>query len=127
MLPWHPSRPDGFDVRLSRELRVVVIERLMAIELTNHTMNDGPRKFAELPQTRLWHDLLDHLQMLQGAIVTDFVTDGITEAWIDFTFRGHSFSINDQFGNYWFFVNDPTCPDETLTSVVTHFERLLGS
>ena len=88
-------------------------------------MNDGSRKFAELPQTKLWHDLRDHLQALDGAVITDFLTDGITEAWIDFTYRGHSFTINDQFGYYWFFVDDPTCPDEILALIVSYCERLL--
>lgn len=88
-------------------------------------MNDGSRKFAELRQTRLWHDLRDHLQTLHGAVVTGFLTDSITEAWIDFTYRGHSFTINDQFGDYWFFVADPNCPDEILTEVLSHCQRLL--
>jgi hypothetical protein len=96
-------------------------------QLTNHTMNDGSRKFAELPQTRLWHQLRDHLQTLRSAVVTSFLTDGVTEAWIDFTFRGHSFTINDQFGDYWFFVDDPSCPDEILAEVVSHCERLLNT
>jgi hypothetical protein len=68
-------------------------------------MNDGSRKFAELPQSRPWRELRDHLLVLHGAVVTGFFTDSITEAWIDFTFRGHSFTINDQFGDYWFFVD----------------------
>ena len=97
----------------------------MTIQLTNHTMNDGSRKFAELPQSRLWYDLRDHLQTLRGAVVTGFLTDDVTKAWIDFTYRGHSFTINDQFGDYWFFVDDPTCPDEILTEVVRHCESLL--
>ena len=104
---------------------LAVIERFVAIQLTNHTMNDGSRKFAELPQTRLWHDLRDHLQTLRGAVLTGFLTDGVTEAWIDFTYRGHSFTVNDQFGDYGFFVDDAACSDEILTEVVEHCERLL--
>jgi hypothetical protein len=103
------------------------IESRVTTQLTNQTMNDGSRKFAELPQTRLWHELRDHLQVLDGAVVTDFLTDGITEAWIDFTFRGHSFTINDQFGVYWFFVDDPSCPDEILTEVLRHCQGLLSA
>ena len=99
----------------------------MTTQLTNHTMNDGSRKFAELPQTRLWRELRDHLQTLSGAVVTSFLTDGVTEAWIDFTFRGHSFTVNDQFGDYWFFVADPSCPHGILTEVVSHCERLLST
>ena len=88
-------------------------------------MNDGSRKFAELPQTRLWRDLHDHLLALRGAVVTGILTDDVTEAWIDFTYRGHTFTINNQFGDYWFFVNDVTCPDEILAEVVRHCESLL--
>ena len=97
----------------------------MTIQLTNHTMNDGSRKFAELPQSRLWYDLRDHLLTLHGAVVTGVLTDDVTEAWIDFTYRGHSFTINDQFGGYWFFVDDPKCSDDILTEVVRHCESLL--
>jgi hypothetical protein len=53
------------------------------------------------------------------------VCDGVTEAWIDFTFQGHKFTINDQVGEYWLFVDDADCPDATLHSIVEHFENLL--
>ena len=52
--------------------------------------------------------------------------DGVTEAWIDFTFEGHAFTVNDQFGEYWFFVADPTCPDSVLRAVLNHFESING-
>ena len=52
-------------------------------------------------------------------------TDGITEAWIDFTCAGYEFTINDQFGEYWFFVNDATCPDNILRRVESHFGKVL--
>ena len=97
----------------------------MTTQLINRTMNDGSRQFAELPQTKLWHELRDHVEKLGGAVVIGFLTDGITEAWIDFTFRGYSFTINDQFGDYWFFVDNPSCSDQILTEVVAHCERLL--
>jgi hypothetical protein len=95
------------------------------MQLLNHTAHDGSRQFAELPQTRLWYELRDHLQTLPGAVVTGFLTDAVTEAWIDFTYRGHSFTVNDQFGDYWFFVDDPNCRDEILREIVSHCETLL--
>jgi hypothetical protein len=98
----------------------------VSIRLLNHTAHDGSRQFAELPQTRLWYDLRDHLKTLPGAIVTNFHCDDVTEAWIDFVYRGYSFSVNDQFGDYWFFVNDPKCADEILTEIVSHCEKLLA-
>jgi hypothetical protein len=96
-------------------------------ELLNITMNDGSRQFGALPQTVLWEELRDHIEELGGATVTDFITDHVTEAWIDFSYGGHRFSVNDQFGEYWFFVENPNCPDEILRAVLSHCELLLVS
>jgi hypothetical protein len=98
----------------------------MAEELPNLIMNDGSRLFAELPQTVLWYELRDHIERLDGASVAGFVTDNVTEAWIDFSYRGYRFSVNDQLGDYWFFVDNPDCPEEILDSVVSHCKLLLG-
>ena len=89
-------------------------------------MHDGSRHFADLPQTEEWYGVRDHVAQLSGAVLTGFVTDHVTEAWIDFTYASHRFSINDQYGDYWFFVEDPACPDDVLRRVLSHFERLLG-
>ena len=67
----------------------------------------------------LWHRLPNHIDKLDGAEVTDFITDNVTEAWIDCSYRGHCFSVNNQFGAYWFFVNDPTCPDKILEDILS--------
>jgi len=99
----------------------------MAEKLFNIVMKDGSRHFGELPQTVLWYDLRDHVERFEGARVTDFITDHVTEAWIDFSYRGNSFSVNDQCGDYWFFVEDPSCPDDILKAVLSHCESLLGS
>ncbi len=99
----------------------------MTKQLLNLTTNDGSRQFGELPQAVLWHELCDHIENLNGATVTDFITDNVTEAWIDFSYRGYLFSINDQFGDYWFFVSDPSCPDIILETVLSHCRLLLGS
>jgi hypothetical protein len=98
----------------------------MRKHLLNFIMNDGSRQSGELPQTSSWHELREHLEKLNGVTVTDFITDDITEVWIDFTLGGHLFSINNQFGDYWFFVSDPNCPDELLTAVLSHSSLLLG-
>jgi hypothetical protein len=97
----------------------------MTPSLINLIMHDGSRHFGDLPQTVLWYAVCDHVAQLPGATLTGFVTDGVTEAWIDFAYQGHSFSINDQFGDYWFFVKDPACPDEILREVLNHFADLL--
>ena len=90
-------------------------------------MQDGSRWFAELQQTVLWQGVRDHVEKLSGAKLTGFLCDNVTEAWIDFRYRGHSFTVNDQNGEYWFFVSDPTCPDEILLEVLDHFGQILRS
>ena len=59
--------------------------------------------------------------------MTKFLCDGVTEAWIDFAYEGHSFTINDQPGAYWFFVADPACPEALLRVVLDHFDQLSSS
>ena len=97
----------------------------MAERLANMIMNDGSRYFGSIPQTVLWYDMRDHVGTLPGAEITGFVTDDVLEAWIDFTYRGHNFSINDQYGEYWLFVDDPGCPDDILWAVLAHCELLM--
>jgi hypothetical protein len=89
--------------------------------------NDGSRNFIDLPESVDWWQLRDHIGTLQNVTLTGFVTDGVTEAWIDFTYRGHTFSVNNQHGDYWFFVTDPRCPDAILLEVAHHCATLLGS
>lgn len=95
-------------------------------ELTDHRMCDGTRNFATLSASRDWYAVRDHVASLAGAAITAFVCDDLTEAWIDFRFRGHEFSINDQMGEYWFFVRDPNCDATILQAVAEHFRTLLG-
>jgi hypothetical protein len=97
----------------------------MAEPLFDIRMKDGSRHFGVLPQSVLWYDMRDHIAKLDGATVTAFVTDDVTEAWIDFTYREQTFSVNDQNGEYWFFVDDPTCPANILRAVLSHCEALL--
>jgi hypothetical protein len=94
--------------------------------LLNFAMNDGSRHFASLPATASWYSVRDHAMTLPGATVTGFLCDEVTEAWIDFTYKGEAFTINDQFGEYWFCVTNPRCPESLLSEVAAHWERLLG-
>ena len=87
-------------------------------------MKDGSRHFADLPENTSWEEFRDHIARLPGAKVTGFLTDHITEVWIDFTYKGYAFTVNNQFGEYWFFVKKPRCPDETLTEVIGHCEQM---
>ena len=87
-------------------------------------MNDGSRNFADLPEIASFDKMRELLVTFGGAVETDFVTDQVTEIWLDFEYRGHQFSINNQMGNYWFFVKDPECPEQILTAVVEHFATI---
>jgi hypothetical protein len=104
----------------------LLVTCVMAEKLLSIIMYDGSRHFGDLPQTVLWYELRDHIDGLDGAEITDFITDNVIEAWIDFSYRGYRFSVNDQFGDYWFFVDNPKCPDEILEVVLAHCELLLG-
>jgi hypothetical protein len=86
---------------------------------------DGSRHFMSLPQSETWHAVRDYVTALDGATLTGFLSDHITEAWVDFTYHGYAFTINNQHGEYWFFSNDPNCPDAILQLVSNHFAKLL--
>ena len=97
----------------------------MSNELLDIRMKDGSRHFCVLPESISFAQLKVHAAKLQDAKIRDFLTDSVTEIWLDFDFRNERFSINNQFGEYWFFVNNPDCPDATLSQVRRHFENLL--
>lgn len=88
-------------------------------------MKDGSRNFADLPEVVFFDELREIARKFEGAHETGFITDWITEVWLDFEYRGHKFSINNQMGDYWFFVENPNCPDEILREVIEHFEKFL--
>jgi hypothetical protein len=93
-------------------------------QLFDVRMNDGSRHFAELPEIAWFDEMRSHLKELTGAAETGYVTDAVTEMWLDFCFAGHNFSINNQMSCYWFFVDDPACDDSVLEQVVDHFETI---
>ena len=86
-------------------------------------MNDGSHNFADLPESVFFDKLCEHAEAFKNAQVTEFITDWVTEVWLDFEYHGHKFSINNQHGEYWFFVDDPNCPDEILMEVIEYFEK----
>ena len=97
----------------------------MKAALLNFRMHDGSRQFAELPEVCSWREFRRHIERLSGATVTKFLSDDVTEMWLDFSFRGHAFTVNNQYGDFWFFVSDPACPDDVLTAIVEHCEPTL--
>jgi len=97
----------------------------MLSELREIKMTDGSRHFVDLPEVVFFDEFYDHAETLDGAEITEFITDGVVKMWLDFKFRGHKFSVNNQFGDYWFFVENAECPDEILLEIIEHFRRLL--
>lgn len=102
----------------------------MLRRLIDMRMHDGSRHFGSVPETYdvdhpEWYRVRDAVERLDGARLTGFVTDDVTEAWIHFAYADQDFSINNQHGDWWFFVNDPSCPDVALLRVLDHFEAAL--
>jgi hypothetical protein len=52
---------------------------------------------------------------------------GLGESRIDFEYRGHAFTVDDQLGEYRFLVADPSCPRDVLDPVAEHASRILAS
>lgn len=95
----------------------------MKRDLLHEPMNDGSRLFARLPESASFGELREHVALL--GVVTRYLSDEVTEVWIDFGFRSHEFTINNQFGEYWLSVSEPYCPDDVLREVVEHCRSLL--
>ena len=90
--------------------------------VTRTVMSNG---FCKFPQTRFWLEVRQHLLTLSGVAVTDANDVPVVGSWIDFTFRGHSFTINAESGEFVFFVEDTDCPESVRAEVAAHFESFL--
>jgi hypothetical protein len=95
------------------------------VKLLDLPTHDGGRQFAALPQMTDPVTLRDHFAKLPGVKVGLFL-DSVSESWIEFELEGHEFSVNDQFGEFWFFVKNPDAPDQLLERVTSHAIALLG-
>jgi hypothetical protein len=97
------------------------------VKLLNEIMSDGSRNFLLLPvgSTPPLY-LLFRVFTLWGAYPIAYVPS-YSESWIDFRYRGQKFSINNQFGDYWFFVHNSDCDENILLQVANYFQRVLGS
>jgi hypothetical protein len=82
--------------------------------------------FYKFPQARFWHEVREHLSTLRGVAVTDTTDDPIIGSWIDFIFRGHSFTINTESGEFVFFVEDSDCPASVCAEIAAHFDSFLA-
>ncbi len=93
-------------------------------KLFSFILPNGSRNYADLPEFYPWDVLRDHLKKLFGSRETAYVSDNVTEFWLDFDFRDNKFSINNQSGEFWFIVEDPNCSDVILIEVIEHFEKM---
>jgi hypothetical protein len=97
------------------------------MQLIDRRTEDGSRHFASLPKTCQWQALCEHILLLPGVQIANFVLAGASQAWLDFTFRGHRFSVSDGDGQFCLSVHDPQCPDLNVYQVASHCGKLLGS
>jgi hypothetical protein len=93
--------------------------------LTDFRMADGSRHFGSFKMSVDWVRVRNHVNRLAGAELTGVLTDHVTEAWIDFQYQDHAFTIHTVLDEYWFFVNDSECPISVLQAVTCHFAKLL--
>lgn len=83
-------------------------------------MADGSRHFAELPDIHM-AAFRKHLQKLAEVQFDEETTDGITEWWLDFTYKGQEFTAHETWGCLRVFSNDAKCPPDILTELMGHF------
>jgi hypothetical protein len=93
--------------------------------IIDQRMADGSRLFLSLLQSVSADTAVAHLKTLAGAELVGFL-DGVTESWIDFRYRRNDFNIHNPYGEFWFFVKEPDCPDSVLEAVRDHFVTLLA-
>jgi hypothetical protein len=95
------------------------------MKLLQDKMHDGSRNFLLLPTGSTPPiRLVFRVFSLWGAFPTAYIP-GLDESWIDFRYKSNKFSINDQYGDFLFFVENPSCPDSVLLEVASHFEKIL--
>jgi hypothetical protein len=95
------------------------------MNITNIIANDGSRQFLSVPETVSWKKLRKMIEKLDGAVETNYISDEFCEMWIDFTYKQHKFTVNNQLGEYWFFVEDINCPDSVLSELASYFIGVL--
>ena len=83
------------------------------------------RKFAELPFSRTWADILYRVGQLDGVWVTRFTADEC-DTWLVFDYGAYEFCLHDRGSNVQFTVNDFDCPETMLNNVLHHFSEYLS-
>ena len=96
------------------------------MNFANVIMKDGSRYFADLPERTPCKRLRDHIARLPGVGIKRYMIDPAAQVWLDFTYSGHAFTVNNRAGNYLFFVQSPRCPDNVLQEIIVHCARITG-
>ncbi len=95
------------------------------IDELKENLPEAALHFADFPEVIFFDEVLDHVEKLEGTDIKQFEMDGVVEMWLEFTYRKNNFYINNRFGDFWFFVANPECPEEILLEVANHFRKLL--
>ncbi|MBU4271261.1 MAG: hypothetical protein KKA28_05295 [Planctomycetes bacterium] len=96
-----------------------------AMKLIDERTLDGSRRFTHLPRVADWISVRDHVLLLPGAEMVNFIGGEMAQDWLDFAFRGRRFLIRGHDDHFHLFVDDPQCSDLILYQVGRHFEQLL--
>lgn len=88
-------------------------------------MEDGSLLFAELSSEISWVDLRNHFERIDQLLIMKFVTDGITEAWLDFYYYDQHFTIHCPLDIYLVFAQDYDCPAFMLNDLLAHFRAVM--
>ena len=96
-----------------------------AAPLMNTIMRDGSRHFLTLRETARPADIRARLESIPGVRVCQLSSIGF-DLWVSFQCMGWRFSINNPFGELWFFANDPTCPEDILRCLARRISAALS-
>jgi hypothetical protein len=95
------------------------------IKLLDIRSKDGSRQFFDLQKSISWDDLIIHLKKLDQLEIKEFLPSPDLGSWLDFSFKKFEFSVNEQIGMYWFFVENSSCPDEVLYQLAEHLSAII--
>jgi hypothetical protein len=97
-----------------------------AAPLMNTIMRDGSRHFLTLRETCRACDVRARLELAGGIRVCQLSHGGGFQWRMWFQCLGWRFSVTNPFGELWFFVEDPGCPDDVLRCVMRRISFALA-
>lgn len=112
-------------VRSDTMLSPVSVILTGTMKLIDERTLNGSRRFTHLPRVASLESVRDHVELLPGAEMVNFIGGEMAQDWLDFSFRSCRFLIRGHDDHFHLFVDDPLCSDLILYKVVRHFEQLL--